>query len=838
MKKKQMSGLLLLALSLQACGTKSSQDSSAPSLLSSQMLLSGGAVTKEILIHTNSAKSQFEIQAANIVSGSGTVWDKDSKRIAETIEAERRKGLNSILKNYKTRDADILIDSATGAFGVAGSAFGPVGGALFSTAAGIGGNALKGAVKEYQEQQFALALQNLNDKRDVQMLKLIYASSAGLERDITKGIHAGLSPEIIKEKILANKKEILNNGYFSKDELDSFLQHADDNILFGLILGVLNNQIKFSTNTNQLAKELNELNSLVKDLGKSTKEILQGQKELFDQIYSKYNDEEASLVMQAIFSKDTTSARAALLSPEQLNYFKENPEKLRRFKAINDSDFSSLIEIDSAIRKSYSYLKVTEQIAINLNVSSEIVVAMNKTGSALEAAKSLTSFGVTGNPLDALSAVASITSIFSKPKPDPRFTAIFENFKDIKRTLNQMQNQLISLNSRLDNVDEGIKSIIEQGRLNSELIVSRSNKEEKYCYSITSELVKNQKLLNYNNFYNEYSDASKGRVNDVDKCITNLLETFNIPAEHNLELFGATYVQDILDSLAKNKNVFSVTNKMSTIYENLIPFYEDKLIENKFQVRNLLSPRAVLFNVDKLLSSSFLFDFATFDLGNRRWGLVKTSELPENIRKNQLSGKLLENALEVVDTAIIQQGLIDGTLQNDRMLNKFLYEQTLCADGKEGQISCIAAYNGVLAENLIIKSFRKLIGADYYWAWSQLSSNNPDFLNEKLANTTLKVVWVGEGASSLFSGTKLAKNGLQDGAYVQLQANPEILIKIPQVEHLKNEGVLITSSRVQKLKAYRVMLENELMERNIDKILLPGEVNSYHAKKIKMVLNE
>lgn len=838
MKKNQISSLLLLTLSLQSCGQKTSSDNNVNALLSSQMQLHGGAVTKEILIHTNAAKSPSQILSGNVMSNSGEAWTKEDKRIAERIEAERQKGLNSILKTYKTRNAEVLIDTATGVLELGGAAFGPVGAAVFSTSAKIGGGALKGAVKEYQDQEFGKALQSLNDKRDVQMFKLIYLTAAGMGRNISEGIHAGISPEVIKERISSYKKEILRSDSFTASELDSFLQHADDNILFGLVLGMLNNQVKLSSNTNHLVSELKELNSLIKDMGNSSKELLEKQNQMFNLIYSKYNEEEANLVMQTIFSKDATSARAALLSPDQLAYFKENPEKLKRFKSISDSDFASLIALDNSINKSYAYLKVTEQIATNLNVNSDVLLVFNKTGSALEAAKALTSFGITGNPLDALSAVASITSLFSKPKPDPRFTAIFENFKDIKMTLNQIQNQLSALNSRLDNVDDGIRTLIEQGRLNSELIVSRSNKEEKYCYSISSDLAKNEHLMNYNNFFREYSNGSNGRINDVDNCITNLLETFNMPAEHNMELFGEAYVHDQLESVARSKNDFSVSNKMSFVYENLAHFYEDKLIGSKFQTHNLLSPRAVLFNTDKLLSSSFLFDLANFDLSSRRWSLVAVSDIEKNIKQNQLSEKLLENALNIIDTAIVQQRLIDGNLRSDKMLNKFIYDREICSGATNTQIACLAGLNFVLAENLVINSLRKMIGADYFWAWSQLSSNNPDFLNEKLEHTALKVVWVGEGASSLFTGTRLTKNGFQDGPYVQLLSNPEVLIKLPDVDQLKNDGRLSVSSRVQNLQTYRIMLENELMERNIDKVLKPSEISSYHTKKIKMVLNE
>ncbi len=845
MNKKKIISLIILCLSIQGCGKKeASSSSNSSAIVNGQLPIIGGSVTKEIIIRTNNEiKSSSQIIAGNIISNGSNYSLDQSSSIIKKINNAKSEGLKKYKDGQSLIKPEYNIDLGTAAgTAVAAAVFSPPVAVVAGLGLTFGGSALKGFIAEDRQNKYEEMVSTLSDRRDRDILSLAVTIADDLGDNLLKDIYAGVAPEVVKEKILKFKNEIIANSDLSTHDIENFMASANDNVLLGYAMAINDNDIKISKDLKKISSDLKQDNLLLKGIAENTNAFLKKQNELLSEITRRFNPEERELLINTLFDPNVRSTKADLMNPEQLSFFKNHPDKLltyKRFLKNNDvNDLISIVNIQESAQKSLAYLQVTSQIANNLNLNTDVIVALNTGTSVSSAVSSLASFAVTSNPLDALNALSSITGLFSKPKPDPRFTAIFENFKQINSTLHEIQNQLRDINGRLDNIDDGLSYVIGQNRMISGLILERSMSSGRKCVQIADDLSKlDPGVLTLSYLSQAYGDSRQGDDLKIDACISYLLDIFDGPISQNKLLLNEGLNPENISSDPEVTKYFSTADQLKTIYSSLYPQVSSTLKDVIYRPESLLSVGSVLFHVNQLVNNSFLFDFARVNPKNKKWEIVTRNELTDTINTNKKLQRLLENAIRLIEVSLVEQSVIDGNIENKETLNRFLYNKNFnCSDVKFSEVACLGIINPILMNNMIIKSFRELVGFDFYWSWKQVAENNPDWINEKLSNTSLKIIWVGSGASPLFRGERLgASSEYKDGAYVQVGTSKK-LFAIPTPDSVKPDSSLLISERVQTLKEYKKILENELIERNIDKVLNSSELSFYNSEKIKLVL--
>lgn len=844
--------VLMTGLSLSSCGSKNDNalKSSVEGMNNAQIALNGGSVTKEILIHTNDIllkKNSNQLIVGRMYTGNENVISagETDNEIYKKINHAKISGLENANKNQSVIKPEYLIDLGVGMGAALTTVYAaPIAIPVIALGLTFGGSALKGYIQDDRQSELEMNVSKLTDRRDKDLLLLSISKSRSAGNDLLNELHAGINPSIVKERIKEYQDMILNNSELTASDMDKFLKNADDHFLLGLALSIKDNQNNFSMDVVTIKKSLKKNNDLLKEIGKDTKEFIERQNQVLVELNTRFSPEERSVIANALFeSSNQKSLQEKMLKPEELVFFKNHPEKLKVYneylKNGNKDDLIHLVKIQESALLSYHYLQVSSQMANNLNFSPEIISAINKGSNVAEAASSLASFMVTSNPLDALNALSSFTDLFSKTKTDPRFTDIFDNFKQIQKTLQNIQIQLSNINNKLENIEDGLNYVIAQNKASTDLLIERSMLGKFKCSAVTtliSQLPKED--LNYQEIEKIFNQNNQGDNEKIDLCMRYLLDVFEDPFEQNQMLFSDKINSDFeSDDLDLNK-YFVTSNKLSSIYSKLYP-YSANLLEGQYYGKDkLLSVGSIVGHVKQLIKSSFLFDFAKINKSNRSWELVGLNEIDKTIKKNVKSELLINNAIKLIEVSMVQQSVIDGTIESKELVNRFISSENVnCNEVKNSEIACLAPLNSTLLNNLVIKTFRKLIGHDFYFSWQQIANNNPEYINEKLANSPLKVVWVGSGSSDLFSGKIITSStNYKDGAYLQL-LNNEKLIPLPSIDSIKELGILNISDRVKMLQTLKFVLKNELIERNIQKILTAEEINLYNTRKIDQTLN-
>lgn len=848
MQIKLISYLVITAI-LVSCGNKESSTPNASALQTrNDQLLIGGSITKEIIINSQSKeKSSVKVIASHFTSSTLSKKEEENneaqkKVIVHTLEKTRTYKPYVYNNTPSLINSDIAIDM--GSAGIATlltATTGPVAGAAIGAFSVFGGEALKSYVNEKNDNPIVDSINKISDRTDTQILELATLMADQLGDQVFRDMHLGIDPKYIKENILNFKTEIYKNTDLTYEDMEVFQKSANDSLLFSYMMAINSQEIKVNKNVNALVADIRNNTKLLKEISKNTQNFIDIQNKFFAEMDNKFNSREKELFMEALYDKGTSSSGKELLTPGQLAYLKSHPEKQREYGQLlskfGPEELSMLIKTQENAQKSLAYLQVTSQIVNNLNLNPNIANAINTGANIASTISSLASFAITSNPLSALQALSSITGMFSKPKPDPRFTAIFENFKAIQKSLQDIQYQLKGINLRLDNVDDGLSYIITQNNTIKDLINDQNTNGSDKCVLLTEIFESNRENLTFDFMTANFKLSQQGDNAKIDSCMNYLLNTFEgSTLRKNLFLADKQSSENISNDPEITK-YFSTADQIMTIYSTLYPSASSVLKTNDFAPKYMLSLKQVLNHTEILLNNSFLFDIAKVNQKNGKWEIIDRSELTSTIQQNKKSQKLIENAITLIEKSLIDQSIIDGTLDSKLTLREFIYTQSAkCSDIKFKSVVCAADINPILMNNLVTKAFRDLIGFDYFWAWNQISETNPDYLNEKLINTNLKVVWVGAGSHSLFTGTVISdRPDLSSGAYIQIKGTNK-LTALPTVDSIKSDSHLVISERTQVLKKYKMLLENELIERNIDKVLSAEQLNFYNAQKIDEIL--
>lgn len=852
MRVRKLNLMLIASLLLVACGKDGAIDQSVSGAFKDQTLpIIGGSVTKEIIVRTNlenSSPAQSVRASYQVTSKPRQLSPTKHLEIAKKIEETR----NNEVKKYRDSDplikADYSIDLAnTAIIAIASTTLTPAVGIGAGMATTFGASALKGYLEDKRESELESLITTLSNRRDRDLLQLSLSIAQEDGETVLESVHAGLAPEVIKENIFKYRNEIAKKSELPVSDIEKMIDSSNDGIMLGLLLASNKNEISLSKDIRKNSKALKESTTLLQESVKNTEQLLLRQSELAELLNSRFSPSENDLIVNALFDPSVRSTKSVLLNPSELKFFKEHPGKLKLYRdyLMNDSkktkDLMAIVAIEESAQKSLAYLQVTTQIFTNFNMSGGVVEAMSKGIAISSTISSMASFAVTSNPLDALNAVASISGMFAKKKskPDPRFTALFNNLDMIHQAINRIENQISSLHKRFDNVDEGLSYIIKQNEAIADLLLDYVSNGYKQCSLITSELEKVGPLkLNHSYFVKNFRDTTQGDDQKIDLCMDYLLNAFESDPANN-SLFLEKYAPERINRDPKFEKYFTIINQQESIYKRLKPFMTSSTRDDEFKHFDMfLSVPKVIEHTKRLINNSFLFDIAQMDQQRRTWRIVDRGILATTIKNNKKSQTLLENAIELIEKAIIQQSTIDGVRLERSAMLKFLEAKDVdCSKINFEEISCLAILNPTLMNNMLRDVFIEYVGYNYYWSWNQIASSNPDWINKKLNQTPIRIVWVGNGASNLFTGLRLpiGYQSLSDGAYLKIAGRAELL-NLPSVEMIHPTGRAVISERVRVLSQYKTILENELIERNIEKILAPDELNDFNKNKINTIL--
>jgi hypothetical protein len=847
-------GLVLL----QSCGSNNTPESNTQigsALQASNIPIEGGSITKEIIIRSNQMNTQparfFEL-VSGIVSPQAIAPSYNlaaNDLILEAIRKNKEKNSAELYENSNNskilRPENFINLGVSLGTGVSAAVLAPEIAVVSAASLVFGGDALKGFITTKNNNEYEEGIKKLNDRRDRDILLLSINEAKYAGDRFFEDLMVGSDPKIIKEKIFQYQNEIINKTNLSSKDMELFLKNSNDNFLFGLSLLIKDHQDVLMKDSDSVVKSLHKTNRLLNEMKVGMSQFALEQEAVLAEIRKNFTQSEQTIILNALFDKSNTSNKEILFSPEQLTFFKTHPEKLVVFKKFLKDDPTQLdalkhiVEMQEGAQLVYAYLQVTTQVANNLNVNPEIIRALNTGTSLANAGTSIASFMLTSNPLDALNSISALSGIFAKPKPDPRFTAIFENFKSLQSTLGKMQKQIEVLDRKLNNIDGGLKYVILQNQTMIDLNQEKNNEPLFDCDKVSIDLKKrtSDEGLNYLHLRDEFADSHQAETEKINRCLNYLSDTFKDSLKYKKVYFSNQVNPENRNEAPEVRDYNATVNKLNLTYSKLVEYQSDELKENELYFpKHLLSTNTIISNVRQLLANSFLFDLVTYNRQTHNWDLVNYNQIPETIKNNSKSEALLKDALKLVNVALVQQAIVDGSSMNDQLLKNFwLSTDNNCEEIQFNSITCIASLNPTLAANLISSSFDKLVTEKYYLAWKKLAANNPDWLNGKLGKNPIKVIWVGAGASPLFSGeVRSSIAGLVDGAYIKI-GNGSELYSLPDASTL-DKSTLSKSHRVKLLIDYKNALENEITERQISKTLGVAELNFYNNQKIKQTI--
>ncbi len=839
-KSLALKKLIILELSFlilqTGCGVKDQTfNESQNEKLSRSGELVGGAITKEILIKghktSDSKVVSGAIKSASIVN---SPYKSANYGFIKSINSEEK--FNKMMVNDKYNSlfkSEYFIEATGQALKLTTGLAGPMA-IPFGLGIDIATKSLSGFAKNKRENEYAAALSAINLKRDRDILLYSISSSREISQYIMNDLHAGLSAASIKDKLISYKQNLANDTNITVDKAELLINNLNEDLIINLAFGLKNDLYVFDNDVKKIAKNIQNQNEIIENMSKTMSEFVKYQTTAIKEIKQNFSSDDLALVANTIFG---SNYKNALNTPKEneIAFFKKYPEKLNEYQELKRSGkLEKLIYIDrvqSKANEALVHLQATAIIANNLNLDPKITEVISTGEKVASITSNVAALLITPSPLSALSALGAISSLFSKPKPDPFMQNVFKNFEEIKKTLAEIRNDLVKIQAKLDIIDNNIDYVINQNNKVAKLLMATSRFAGSSC-SVIANLTKETiaKGLDYQKLAENYNQDEFQNKRALSNCLNYLDEVFNSPLEDEKAIFFETYIKS---QYSDESEKFNSKNKLQFIYESVIDHYTD-LNELLYSKDKFLSLDAVFFHSKNLLENSFWFDLTSYDSNLDKYNLVEFSEIRKNAKKNQVSQRLLKKSLALIELSITQQMLVDGFIDNTSLI-KTVYSSDFkninCEKINFEHKSCVPLLNKNFAENTIRSLIKHLTLKNYFESWEQIASNNPDHLNKFLTNTNLKVVWIGKNASALFKGEVLAENpNFKDGAYVKIGAN-DLFIPLPRASVSKS-----VSDRVSLLLELRDLVKNEIIERNTDKILDQDELLAFNQKKYEQVL--
>ena len=316
----------------------------------------------------------------------------------------------------------------------------------------------------------------------------------------------------------------------------------------------------------------------------------------------------------------------------------------------------------------------------------------------------------------------------------------------------------------------------------------------------------------------------EGREIYLSECLVNLTKFFSRP-DYNEE--NMTFTMNL--SYRKNNLESTLINIYSHIYEALENEGSEDITKSRFNLKTILDPDMLNYYIVELLNNHHWYDITKSSRSG--WNLVKLEELKKNIESNKISEKMLKNALLLVEANLYQHRIWSGVSSLDFFYDKYITTTTeeaktiKCANDPK-HVLCIAIENPWFFNNLFNHVIQKTMTYDYFFGANIVAPNDPDYLNENMKGP-FRFIWLGEGASPLFTGEiitepKLVKT-FGNGLFIKVATADKInLYPVPAEEYLKKK-ISYDMPKVHLLMKLKKIIQDEIIDLNLKKILEDSE---------------
>lgn len=844
-KIQLIASLLILSLATSCGGNKGNSNSSQfevkneikPVITDNStswnvLPVEGSSFTKKIIIETNKELRKNEVKnkefkrkiiAAGIVDASFNELDSEKLSFNKDVYLSTVKKI--ALKRTEFSDYELKQKFALKATSYATDA---VFAAVNSTTGGMA-SIIVDPLKSMRNDAFDSAISATIENNNIQVGKVISLLAQSTGGDLLEEIKrfTGTPEEInqIRASLIKNAKETMTTR-----DAELFASQLKDEYLTSGITYALTDLKKINITVNDINQKLqeaatalivtknkiDELAHNLKVLAENNEKFLTEQKELLKiingSIIQNNTGISASLVKLDFLTQMTFGSLPAAM---QLEYLK-NSDHLIPLTTTEKNKLRSSLEFKVQAENAIQVIGAFKTIGTNL----EFLGAGG--GRVFDVSSTLLSSAVSfmsANPIGYINGIASLSSLFSKKKQaDPRLDMILENQR---KTLEALKNINENINLLRAEINESFKKINEEIFISRAIQLGNIRKDDlSACNYISKE-------FNTPTSYSKIKNALsvEGREKDLSECLFKLRTFFSNP-DYNEE--NMTFTMN-LSYRKNNLNESTLINSYSHIYDALISESSEDITRSKFNLKTIIDPDMLSYYIVELLNNHHWYDVTE---GLRTgWSLVDFEKLNQNIKNNKTSEKLLKNALLIIEANLYQHHIWSGLSSLDFFYDK--YNETSAENAKNincatdaKNVLCIAIENPWFFSNLFNHIIQKGMSYDYFFSASLVAPNDPDYLNENLEGA-FKFVWIGEGASSLYTGEiindpKMIKT-FGNGMFVKVSTADKVnLYPVPVADYIKKK-MSYDMPKTSLLLKLKKLVQDEIIDLNLKKILDESE---------------
>lgn len=701
--------------------------------------------------------------------------------------------------------------------------------AAASTASGGMASIIVDPLKSMRNDAFDAAISATVENNNIQMGKVISLLAQSTGGELLKKLKSfNNDPEELnqirielikkaKEKMSSRDSEIFSSQL--KDEyLASGMTYALTD-LKNINTTVSNVENKLNEATNALIGTKNKVDELahnLKVLAESNTKFLTEQRELLKTINSNIAQNNAGVAASLVKLDFLTQMTfGSLPASMQLEYLKKS-DHLIPLSTEEKNKLRTSLEFKVQAETAIQVISAFKTIGTNLDFLGRDGIRILDVSSTL--LTSAISF-MSGNPLGYINGVASLSSLFAKKqKADPRLDMILENQR---KTFEALRNINDNINLLRTEINESFKKINEEIFISRAIQLGNIRKDDlSACNLISADF---NTPVSYFKIKEDLS--SEGREIHLSECLVNLTKFFSNP-DYNEE--NMTFTMN-LSYRKNNLNESTLINSYAHIYEALENEGSEDVSRSKFNLKTILDPDMLNYYIVELLNNHHWYDIT--ESSRAGWSLVKFENLKKNIESNKISEKMLKNALFLVEANLYQHHIWSGVSSLDFFYDKYVEtsvesaKKVNCANEPK-HVLCIATENPWFFNNLLNHIIQKDMTYDYFFGAGLVAPNDPDYLNESMKGA-FRFVWLGEGASSLFTGEvvtnpKIIKT-FGNGMFVKVVTADRVnFYPVPVEEYLKKK-VAYDMPKTNLLLKLKKVIQDEILDLNLKKILEDSE---------------
>lgn len=794
--------------------------------------IEGSSFTKKIIIETNKELKKSEVKnkdfkskiiAARIMDASFNELDSEKLSFNKDIYL-------STVKKIAQKRAEFSDYEMKQKFALKATSYATD--AVFAVASSTSGgmaSIIVDPLKSMRNDAFDSAISATVENNNIQVGKVIslLAQSTGGELLEELKRFKGTSEELnqIRASLIKNAEAMMT----TKDA-DLFASQLKDEYLTSGITYALTDLKKINTTVNNINQKLQEAATVListknkieelaynlKVLAESNEKFLTEQKELLKIINGNITQNNAgigaSLVKLDFLTQMTFGSLPAAM---QLEYLK-NSDQLIPLSATEKNKLRTSLEFKVQAENAIQAIGAFKTIGTNLEfLGAGGARAFDVSSTLLSSAVSFMS----ANPIGYINGIASLSSLFSKKKQaDPRLDMILENQR---KTLEALKNINENINLLRAEINESFKKINEEIFISRAIQLGNIRKDDlSACNYISKE-------FNTPTSYSKIKNALsvEGREKDLSECLFKLRTFFSNP-DYNEE--NMTFTMN-LSYRKNNLNESTLINSYSHIYKALESESSEDVTRSKFNLKTIIDPDMLSYYIVELLNNHHWYDIT--EGARTGWFLVDFDKINQNIKNNKTSEKLLKNALLIIEANLYQHHIWSGLSSLDFFYDK--YNETSAKSTKKincgsdaENVLCIAIENPWFFSNLFNHIIQKGMSYDYFFSANLVAPNDPDYLNENLKGA-FKFVWIGEGASPLYTGEIINDPQMiktfGNGMFIKIATADKVnLYPVPVADYIKKK-ISYDMPKTSLLLKLKKLVQDEIIDLNLKKVLDESE---------------